>query len=97
MGYTLDEIQLTESGRRIVLERTFNLKHLPEVDYPEERTHWGAPNSAQRLWVISNLLSAFLKQQKGIKDIKNREKWESDLEWLREAFYHDQMRFDWPS
>lgn len=95
LGYSASASGPDTAGRRAILRKAF------EEDLPaghltsEQKERWGPRKSARRLYAISHFLSWLIGFQ-GPDRPAAREKWTSDLSWLKSTFYSKAMRFDWP-
>lgn len=95
-GYSASERGPTEYDRRIILTKVFESSWLPGIDNSEQRSRWGGRKSARRLHAISHFLGWLINLQ-GSEKPAAREKWLSDLKWLKKEFYDKTMSFSWPS
>ena len=101
-GYTTGKtFGLDPFRRQKILARVFR-KDLEKIrgdhDYNAALASWGPPGRAKRLRRMAHLLAHLARQAEGkfadysfaISD------WREDLEFLKENFYTDLMRFKWP-
>jgi len=95
LGYSAGAQGPSEPERRRILRVAFEAINLDGVDTPSQRQRWGAARSAKRLHAISHFLGWLLNLQGG-KSPEAKQKWTSDLQWLRKSFYQKTMRFVWP-
>lgn len=94
MGYSVAEGVHTDLQRQAILQKIYTTPHLPKIS-DDEAKHWGAPHSEQRLQAIAKFLS-WLHSFQGAENPNARQKWTSDLLWLKEKFYNERMKFSWP-
>ena len=110
MGYSVGEDKaLSADTRHNILSRAYE-KNIPIVpgQSPGYMLEWGRPGTAQRLEKIANCLAAFARNAKHRTDsdklIYCIEKWESDLQYLKQKYYignddriiHGEDHFKWP-
>ena len=98
MGYSVqagpDALSIRE--RRDILRKAYISRELNGfLHSSHDLERWGQPNTAQRLYAISRLIT-WLANFQGSTKPAAREKWVSDLRWLRESFYDSKMKF-WPA
>jgi hypothetical protein len=97
LGYRVGRTGEDTVTRRRILRRAFT-GELPKVDTIEYMESWGKPGSPKRLKKIADNIASY---SGGMRNRPNPseeaiEDWESDLEWLREEFYHGHFTFHWP-
>jgi len=97
LGYRVGRTGEDTVTRRSILSRAFTSK-LPIVESLNYMVGWGEPETPDRLRRIAEHIAVICGNQKNranpskeaIKD------WESDLEWLKETYYHGSFTFHWP-
>lgn len=95
MGYSVQAGALSIQERRAILRQAYTSSGLNKFLYSShDLERWGQPNTAQRLYAISSLIT-WLANFQGLTKPAAREKWISDLRWLKESFYDSKMKF-WP-
>lgn len=95
LGYSVQADMLTIQERRIILKNAYTTSALNKfLNTSHDLERWGQPNTAQRLYAISSLITWLANFQGATKPVA-REKWTSDLSWLKESFYDSKMKF-WP-
>ncbi len=95
MGYSVQAGALSIQERRAILRQAYTSSGLNKFLYSShDLERWGQPNTAQRLYAISSLIT-WLANFQGPTKPAAREKWISDLRWLKESFYDSKMKF-WP-
>jgi hypothetical protein len=95
LGYSVQADMLTIQERRAVLKNAYTTSALNKfLNSAHDLERWGQPNTAQRLYAMSSLIT-WLANFQGTTKPAAREKWISDLRWLKEAFYDSKMKF-WP-
>ena len=95
MGYSVSLDGPNEIKRRNILKRAFESNFLDGTETHEKKERWGSGMSARRLYSISHLIAWFINFQ-GSKNSTAKEKWISDLKWLKDQFYDNSMQFKWP-
>ena len=84
--------------RRRVLERVFSEEL--KIDGPHEYiAAWGSPGSQERLQKIAVSIHSHCQNQqrrRSNRSIEAIQNWKSDLQWLKEKYYHERMTFAWP-
>ena len=96
MGYSVQAGALSIQERRAILRQAYTSSGLNKFLYnSHDLERWGQPNTAQRLYAISSLIT-WLANFQGPTKPAAREKWISDLRWLKESFYDSKMKF-WPA
>ena len=96
IGYTVRKDSLSTQERRELLKRAYTTASLDKfLLNKEDRDRWGDANSPQRLYTISSLI-AWLANFQGSTKPEAREKWQSDLNWLKQNYYDSKMKF-WPA
>ena len=96
LGYSVQADLLTIQERRAILKNAFTtsaLNRLLNTSHDLER--WGQPNTSQRLYAMSSLIT-WLANFQGATKPAAREKWVSDQRWLRESFYDPKKMKFWP-
>lgn len=96
MGYNASASGPNEFERRRILRRVFESETLPGIESQEQRQRWGSKRSSRRLHSISHFLGWLINLQ-GSEKPAAKEKWSSDLKWLKKEFYAKTMRFTWPT
>jgi hypothetical protein len=99
MGYSVGRNGLNEIKRRNILLRTYTT-NLPNNFSEDYLRQWGKPNSPERLLKMANTIAAFARNAKKRRNPTHKyaiKDWESDLNWLKEQFYHGRYTFIWPS
>ena len=95
LGYSVQADMLSMLERRAILKEAYSSKALNKyLNNSHDLDRWGSPNTAQRLYAISSLIT-WLANFQGSTKPAAREKWISDLRWLKESFYDPKMKF-WP-
>ena len=97
MGYQVGETNgLSKPKRKSLLKSAYQEK-IPDVkddDYMEE---WGRPSQSKRLWRIAHHIAWLIRSRKSIPSMRYAVRdWQDDLDWLREEFYTNRMKFNWP-
>jgi hypothetical protein len=95
MGYTATDGILNNTQRRSILERFFKEPIGGLAKYTNDFKKWGNPGSPQRLYAISAFISWLIGFQGNHKP-NAADKWISDLQWLKDNFYNNRMKFSWP-
>lgn len=96
LGYSASAQGPSELERRRILRVAFEASRLDGVETNAQRQRWGAARSARRLHAISHFLGWLVNLQGGEKPAA-KDKWISDLDWLKKNFYEKTMRFVWPT
>ena len=87
---------LDEKDRRKLLEMAFKQK-IPAVGDEAYMKEWGRPNHSKRLWRIAHHIKREAEKRKTIDSMRHAcRHWKSDSEWLKNQFYTNRMRFQWP-
>ncbi len=87
---------LDEKDRRKLLEMAFKQK-IPAVGDEAYMKEWGRPNHSKRLWRIAHHIKREAEKRKSIFSMRHAcRHWKSDSEWLKNQFYTNRMRFQWP-
>jgi hypothetical protein len=95
LGYSVQADVLSIQERRAILRNAYTTSALNKfLNTPHDLERWGQSNTAQRLYTISSLIT-WLANFQGATKPAAREKWISDLSWLKESFYDAKMKF-WP-
>lgn len=95
LGYSVQADMLTIQERRAILKNAYTTSALNKfLNNSHDLERWGQPNTAQRLYAMSSLIT-WLANFQGSTKPAARQKWISDLSWLKEAFYDSKMKF-WP-
>ena len=95
LGYGASSTGPSEIDRRRILSKAFSLPTLPGIESNDQRKRWGAGKSAKRLHAISNFLGWLINLQ-GAEKPSAKEKWVSDLNWLKNQYFSKTMQFTWP-
>jgi hypothetical protein len=95
LGYTAREGALSQNQRRQKLTEAYTASIDRYIESDDEQTRWGQPKSAQRLYAIASFIS-WLCDFQGRTRPNALEKWQSDLRWLKQTYYHNRMKFKWP-
>jgi hypothetical protein len=97
LGYHVGRTGEEVTTRRRLLRRAFT-GDLPITGSLDYMAKWGEPSSPQRLKQIAENIAAYCRVQRSRMNPSEEaiEDWESDLEWLREEFYHGHFTFHWP-
>ena len=95
MGYNASLSGPNQIKRRQILQKVFESDILSKMESEQQVKRWGSRKSALRLHTMSNFL-AWLINLQGNEKPAAREKWSSDLRWLRTEFYQVKMGFKWP-
>jgi chemotaxis protein histidine kinase CheA len=97
MGYQVGITKGQEPTIRQALLRDAyhgDIPHVEDDDYMEE---WGNPRRSKRLWRIAHHISWLIRSRQNIPSMRYAVKdWHDDLGWLKEQFYTNRMRFQWP-
>jgi len=96
MGYNASANGPDDSERRRILRRIFESDSLPGIESQEQQQRWGSKRSSRRLHSISHFLGWLINLQ-GSEKPAAKQKWASDLTWLKKEFYAKTMRFSWPT
>jgi hypothetical protein len=96
LGYSASARGPDNAERHRILRSAFESDNLPGIDSTEQRQRWGARKSPHRLHAISHFIGWLINLQ-GSEKPGAREKWVSDLMWLKQEFYAKAMRFTWPA
>jgi len=95
LGYSVQADVLSIQQRRAILKNAYTTSALNKfLISAHDLERWGQPNTAQRLYAMSSLIT-WLANFQGSTKPAAREKWVSDLNWLKESFYESKMKF-WP-
>ena len=95
LGYSVQADVLSVQQRRTILKNAYTTSALSKfLTTAHDLERWGQPNTAQRLYAISSLIT-WLANFQGTTKPAAREKWTSDLSWLKDSFYDTKMKF-WP-
>ena len=95
MGYNASSSGPNQMKRRQILQTVFESDILSKMESEQQVKRWGSRKSALRLHTMSNFL-AWLINLQGNEKPAAREKWSSDLRWLRTEFFQEKMGFKWP-
>jgi hypothetical protein len=95
LGYSVAKDKWTTAQRRSILRKALHSEALPGLETSDAVKRWGAAYSAQRLYAISRHLFWLVSFQ-GPEKPAAREKWVSDLTWLKQSFYKRSQGFKWP-
>ena len=101
-GYTTGKTHgLPTSTRQKILAKVFrnDLKKIRgDTDYNVALATWGSPARAKRLRRMAHLLAHLARQAEGkFADYSEAiADWREDLDFMKENFYTDLMRFKWP-
>ena len=95
MGYTAQEGKLGPLQRRDILSHIFYSSRLDGLTTDADLRKWGGGGSGQRLYALSTFLR-WLDSFQGPHKPYAREKWRSDIEWMKRQFYKRSMNFKWP-
>jgi len=99
VGYRVGKSGKKPSTRRALLDHLYS-QTLPKVNSPQYVAEWGSPRSAKRLQKLANVIATQTRNtkrqnnpsyQKAIRD------WESDLGYLKKAYYDGVYDFGWPN
>ena len=97
-GYRVGANGLPEHQRRWILDDIY-LRPLPSMENRAYLCEWGEPQTAQRLRKLANTIAAFTRNAKH-RNTRNFETaiahWESDLAYLKRAYYDNRFDFQWP-
>jgi len=96
LGYSASASGPSDFERRRILSSAFELRTLPGIESSEQKNKWGISNSPRRLRAISHFIGWLINLQ-GSEKPKAREKWTSDLVWLKNQYYSKAMHFPWPT
>jgi len=98
MGYRVGASGVDASERRSILSEVYRdeLRLNLSAEYLAE---WGEPETAQRLRKLANTIASLARNMKGrrLTETASIREWESDLEFLRQAFYVGRYDFKWPT
>lgn len=95
MGYNASATGPDTSARRKILKEVFEANNLPGIESLEQRKRWGASKSQKRLYSMSHFLGWLINLQGSEKPFA-KEKWVSDINWLKQQYYVKNMQFQWP-
>lgn len=101
LGYTCSEGGPDDLARQRILTRAFR-DRLPAGTATKYVMSWGVPGGPERLKGIANLLADRCRDEKravnhGVRSSSDAiGKWERDLSWLRQTFWHGSLKFAWP-
>jgi hypothetical protein len=89
---------LSESERWEILDTVF-LRPLLKMDNAAYLNEWGEPNSAKRLQKLAESIAAFTRNAKRRNTgsfSKAIQDWETDLAYLKRAYYKNRFSFQYP-
>jgi len=95
LGYNASANGPLEVERRRILSHAFESQYLPGIESQDQKNRWGPSKSAKRLHAISHFLGWLINLQ-GTERPLAKEKWVSDLSWLRNEYFSRTMQFTWP-
>lgn len=95
MGYNASASGPDGVTRRYILKQVFEAENLPGIKTLEQRKRWGLSKSQKRLYSISHFLGWLINLQ-GSEKPSAKEKWLSDINWLKQEYYDRNMQFQWP-
>ena len=95
LGYNASANGPLEEERRKILTQAFQSQYLPGIESQDQKNRWGSSKSAKRLHAISHFLGWLINLQ-GSERPGAKEKWVSDLSWLRNEYFSRTMQFSWP-
>jgi hypothetical protein len=98
MGYAVGQKGAYRNRRQQVLDYVFNEK-VPKVQSNEYLAEWGEPKSMNRLKKLADSLATFARnaRRRRSSDMDHAiAEWEEDLKYLKDTYYTDRFRFDWP-
>ena len=98
MGYAVGQKGAYRNRRQQVLDYVFNEK-VPKVQSNEYMAEWGEPKSTDRLKKLADSLATFARnaRRRRSSDMDHAiAEWEEDLKYLKDTYYTDRFRFDWP-
>lgn len=98
MGYHVGVNKgLPRSKRKKLLTEAYR-GEIPEVEDDDYMEEWGRPSNSRRLWRIAHHLAWLIRSRHGNPSmIYAVDDWRQDLDWLKEEFYTNRMRFSWPN
>lgn len=98
LGYRVGKSGEPTTTRHRVLRQAFS-QELPIVGPALYMAEWDQPETPGRLKKMAESLASHCRNQRMKQKPAEKaiEDWESDLEWLREEFYHGRFRFHWPA
>lgn len=96
LGYSASASGPSEFERRRILSSAFEMRTLPGIESLEQKNKWGTSSSPRRLRAISHFIGWLINLQ-GSEKPNAREKWISDLIWLKNKYYSKTMQFPWPA
>lgn len=98
LGYSVGANGVNVLKRRLILQRVF-LESVPNVTSMAYMNEWGMPKSSLRLQKLANSLASFARnaQRRPSPPTQAINDWESDLQWLKNAFYQSRFSFRWPT
>ncbi len=94
MGYTVAEDALTEKQRRSILRKSIKQESLDPEGQAQGDLRWGQRNTPDRLEAIVNHLF-WLARLQGTEKPGAKERWLSDIEWLKQSFSDLGKEIDW--
>jgi len=95
LGYNASANGPLEDERRRILSQAFLSQYLPGIESQDQKNRWGSSKSAKRLHAMSHFLGWLINLQ-GSERPSAKEKWVSDLSWLRNEYFSRTMQFTWP-
>ena len=99
MGYRVG-VSGAPSRNRQALLRDVYCGILPKVNSHEYMSGWGGPKSARRLKKMAESIASFVRNHRrrseGASSLTVKQ-WETDLRYLKSAYYDGVYKFRWPS
>lgn len=103
MGYTVGKTRgQSLSDRRSLLNKAYKGDIHLDVKDDKYMNEWGRPFHSKRLWRIAHHIAWLIRDGKSGKEERiitmahAVEDWQEDLDWMKEKFYTNRMRFQWP-
>lgn len=96
MGYTVAEGSLTERQRRNILRKAITQETLDPGDTAQSDHRWGRGHTSDRLRAIASHLF-WLARFQGTEKPGAKERWLSDIDWLRKSYSDLAAEINWKS
>lgn len=100
LGYHVGETNRTsEDKRRLILDWVFS-NSLPPLENQQDNLAWDRPQTPHRLEKLANTIAALTRNAKRRDPTALRRAihdWEGDLEYLRDRYYVNVFKFEWPT
>jgi hypothetical protein len=99
MGYRAGNKGISEQRRRREILNYIFENEIPQVRDGAYMNEWGRPQTSSRLQKLAQCLAGFASTAKRNSSANLSTaiaRWESDLQYLRQAFYQGRFDFPWP-